>query len=89
MLELESLKARRPHSECGPDLDALSGDMCIRASHPWQPSERMLMPGLHPRLKKSDLREGAHALKFVFCKAPPGNSALLLGLRNPEGDLNR
>lgn len=28
LLELESLKARRPHSECGPDLDAHSGDIC-------------------------------------------------------------
>lgn len=72
-----------------PDLDAVSGDIRIRASHPGQPSERMLMPGLHPRPMKLDFREGAHAAKFLFCKAPPGNSALLLGLRNPEGDLNR
>lgn len=69
LLELGSLKARRPHSECGPDLDAPSGDICITASHPWPPSERMLMPGLHPRPMKSNFREGAHASKFLFSKA--------------------
>lgn len=67
LLELGSLKARRPHSECGPDLDAPGGDFCIRASHPCLPSERMANAWAPPQTRKVKFQGGGPCINiFVF-----------------------